>query len=69
MVVTAPTMRLTPSLLSGPDLGVQSERKLCCTRQFGQVGHVVERLAAFGEYDLGGGRGRSSAQLCEQYAG
>ncbi len=39
---------------SGPGRGVQPERKLCCARQFGQVGLVVERLAAFGEYDLGG---------------
>lgn len=37
MVVTAPRMRLTPSLLSGPDPveEVQPKRKLCCARQFG----------------------------------
>jgi hypothetical protein len=48
-------MRLTPSLPSGPDpVEGSSPSESCAARQFGQVGLVVERLAAFDENDLGG---------------
>ena len=39
---------------SEPGRGVQPERKLSCASQFRQVGLVVERLAPFGEDNLGG---------------
>jgi hypothetical protein len=37
IVVTAPRLRLTPSLPSGPDPveWPRTERKLCCTSKFG----------------------------------